>query len=437
MMRWNLVLTSFSSLLLAGVFPAAHAAQAANSQRRKPLLTHGICGSVGNPDGTPVPDRLNPSSVLDQYPVQRLMLDLAEKPRDKAYLQVALSETGVGIQDLETIGLIRPQGAEYVIAFALFTKSDLVQIRRVVESRAALLAAAYVERRPEIERLLAQYPVNGVDRKAAAYILLGCFSLDWDGLDLTAEKGYRKEDIVRPGIGTFGVWAEERGDHSLKGIYWGSHNEYGETYVLTSFGDHFSLPRYAFPDLIWRMSHGLSSVGVPGDLENSLDPVVGDALGVLAARIARTLMALRDGPRSPADLAQVAGTDEKTMKHLLALLAGLQYVRPEGDRYAASIPLLTKTDEPMVRGLLALSREVMAAWLAANYQPLRKALEGITPLRYGVPYEQVFTQLWHYIFGITNRQLAEAGLFADPYAAARRFKGFIPAIWSPTLSAHH
>jgi hypothetical protein len=175
----------------------------------------------------------------------------------------------------------------------------------------------------------------------------------------------------------------------------------------------------------------VSSVGLPSDLESSLDPVVGEALGVLAARIARTLMALRDGPRSPADLAQVAGTDEKTMKHLLALLAGLQYVRPEGDRYAASIPLLTKTDEPMVRGLLALSREVMAAWLAANYQPLQSAGRHAAPLMY--PLQQVFTQLCT-TSGIINRQLVEAGLLR-PHAAARSVQGFILAIWSPT-SAH-
>jgi hypothetical protein len=73
-MRWNLVLTSFSSLLLAGL-PAAHAAQPPTPSPQ-PLLTHGICGSVET-DGTPVPDRLNPSFVLGQFPVQQLMLDLA------------------------------------------------------------------------------------------------------------------------------------------------------------------------------------------------------------------------------------------------------------------------------------------------------------------------------------------------------------------------
>jgi hypothetical protein len=37
--------------------------------------------------------------------------------------------------------------------------------------------------------------------------------------------------------------------------------------------------------------------------------------------------------------------------------------------------------------------------------------------------------VWHPLFGVANRELVAAGLFADPYDAKRTFKGFIPAAY--------
>ena len=42
-------------------------------------------------------------------------------------------------------------------------------------------------------------------------------------------------------------------------------------------------------------------------------------------------------------------------------------------------------------------------------------------------------RIWHYIFGAANRQLVEAGLFTNPYAESRRYKGFITVVWHPSL----
>ncbi len=75
----------------------------------------------------------------------------------------------------------------------------------------------------------------------------------------------------------------------------------------------------------------------------------------------------------------------------------------------------------------------MDAWLAANYQAVQAELSTITPLRYGVPYADVFTQVWHYLFGTANRQLVEARVFADPYSESRQYKGFIPVVWHGSL----
>jgi hypothetical protein len=50
-------------------------------------------------------------------------------------------------------------------------------------------------------------------------------------------------------------------------------------------------------------------------------------------------------------------------------------------------------------------------------------------MRYGVPLADGFYWIWHYLFGVANRELVAAGLLADPYASDRQFKGFIPAVY--------
>ncbi|MBE3046792.1 helix-turn-helix transcriptional regulator [Candidatus Bathyarchaeota archaeon] len=411
-------------LLLAVVLSLAAAVQ----QPAEPQLNAGISGTYNGPD------RLNPSRVLREPRVVRLMLDLAETPRDRAWLASNLAGGEITMDDLQTLGLVREENGRFVIAFNLFTRADVMKVRQVAGLRTESLAEAYLTHRAEFEQALARYNMPDVDPQTIAYILIGCFSLDWDGLDVTATKKYRVEVRERPGLGTFNVWAEEKTPElSLEGVYWGSHNEYFPEVVLTSFGDHFSLPRNAFPDLLWRAEGTNWPEKMPEPLRDSLRFVEVDGWTNQVRQIGRLMLALRGGPQTPADLAKTIGLDESEIQHALALLAEVDYIRQEDGRSAAMIPVLTVQDRPMMDDVLRISRQIFSDWLAANYEPIRKDLAGITPLRYGVPYDEVFTQVWHYLFGIANRRLVETGFFADPYAQTRKFKGFVPAVWDPSL----
>jgi hypothetical protein len=72
----------------------------------------------------------------------------------------------------------------------------------------------------------------------------------------------------------------------------------------------------------------------------------------------------------------------------------------------------------------------MISWVKANYGKIKEHLSTTTPMRWGVPYEEGFTMIWHFLFGMANDQLVSAGLFADPYAKERTHKGFIPTVFS-------
>ena len=77
----------------------------------------------------------------------------------------------------------------------------------------------------------------------------------------------------------------------------------------------------------------------------------------------------------------------------------------------------------------------MTRWHEANYDRVTQALADLTPVRNGAPFEPVYTEVWHFIFGIANRTLVKEGLFADPYADDRRNQGFLPVVWPSDLTA--
>lgn len=92
-------------------------------------------------------------------------------------------------------------------------------------------------------------------------------------------------------------------------------------------------------------------------------------------------------------------------------------------------------DKPIVAGLLRIGHRVMENWLAANYEPFRSAVREITPVRQNVPYQQTFDQLWHYLFGIANQRLVEAGLFVDPYGQGRVRQGYTAFVYEESLNS--
>jgi len=70
-----------------------------------------------------------------------------------------------------------------------------------------------------------------MDWKTVAFFILGCVSLDWDGLNLMKEKGhlvYGSKDVYLPEA------RQTEGGGSIKALYWGSHN-YHASIAVTSF----------------------------------------------------------------------------------------------------------------------------------------------------------------------------------------------------------
>jgi DNA-binding MarR family transcriptional regulator len=386
-------------------------ALAQNAGPESELLYYSITGWTNSTSPTE-----NATYAMTHREVQRLLLDIAESPRKRDYVEKALAGSGVSLSDMVANGSLRLEGGRYWLNFSLLTRSDQEIIRRATDRYSQSLADAMLERRAEIESLLKLYDLQGVDPKEIAFAVLGCLSLDWDGLALSTAKGYRAVSPKRKS-GEFYFMAEETGGLSLKRIYWGSSNGGYAKYYFTTFGD--LSPRV-----------GLSEIRRKGS--KATQAMSGEELG---KTVGAMMFALREGPSTSAALTKAAQTDVSKVEELLNGMESVGWVARQGEEYRARIPVLTQRDRPMVAGLLRIGHQVMESWLAANYEPFRSAVREITPVRQGVPYQQTFDQLWHYLFGIANQKLVEGGLFADPYAVGRKQQGYAVFLYEDGLNA--
>jgi hypothetical protein len=393
-----------------------------------PLQT-GITGS------TPNEDRSNPTSMLGSADVQRLILEIAGRPAPRAQIETVIRGKVFGVDDMVRVGLLREEQGLYWIDFNLLRVNDQRAIMQASEAMGRDLAQAFLARRQEFEALAAGHRQPGVGAPELLYVILGCFALDWDGLALTEGLGYRERAQRTIDGRSFTPWAKERGgDISLKGLFWGSHNSTGARFTFTTFGDHHSVPRFGIPDML-RGTRGAFTQyqNIPQAQRAGgalLTAYAGDALDDIALMMGL----LRSRALLRAELATEAALAPRKFEAILDLLEALDYVRPDGERLVAGAVVLTPEDSSLVQATRLLARDVMVAWHERNYKALRGRLSGITPLRNRVPFERVYTSVWHYVFGIANRSLVEAGFFADPYGPDRRHQGFLPAIWAKGLA---
>jgi hypothetical protein len=345
-------------------------------------------------------------SAIDRLEVQRALLAAAKTPQTASDLTSLLGNSGTTLSDLETLRLVQRQNDRYHIAFTLFPADDVRRSRALAEVQARSLADLVLARRSEIEAALRAYSAPGVDPRDVAFIVLGCFSLDWDGLRITKAKGYRTETGAARPDGYYVPWAEERIDAPYRSYCYSSSIYQGEAGTVT-VGDGTSDDRSLVS--MWR------------------DEPRGLALG-------KMLLAMRNGEATLEGLARAAKVPAPDAKRMLAELSRRQYVRIVGDTYGVNLPVLSQQDRQMVSRLRKIGRDAIEAWLAAHYSKLESELAGLAPARAGVPYAETFNWIWHQVFGRANALLVEAGLFSDPYAEGRTWRRHTPAVFHRALT---
>jgi len=405
---------------------------------------------AGYKGSLPSDPRLLARTYFDQPQVRALIFEVETGPVSRDRIDSALEGSGATLADLLRVGLLREDHGEYLLAFNYFTATDMRAVIAAAEKHVPSLVAAYLEQRGELDRILGAYPVKSVARDRLAFVLIAGFSLNWDGLAVTRDAGFRKDLLVEGDGFGYSFWAsEEVPGHDTHGFYWGSSTLPGgrfnyETnpvdWSFSSFGDPYSDPRMSFPDLLLTSAdemepavrEAVRRVGLIHD--TSLGGDFPDVLGFESGRdFADLLFRLRQGPKGAEALAEGFPDPEKLGAYL-DLLQEIQYVeRDDEGAYHLRVPVLDRADRPMVDAALQWSREVLTGWLGEHYPELRKEMGTLTAMRQGVPFESLFTQIWHELFGLATRELVRSGLLFDPSGSQVRYKGSYPVLWRQEL----
>jgi hypothetical protein len=389
-------------------------------------------------------------TYFNEPAVRRLILDMESGPLSRDRAEEALKGTRFTVEDLLRVKLVSERDARLFIGFNYFTADDIKAIDRVAALYVPSLVRAYLEHRQAFDRIFATYSASTVSSRKLAFVLIAGFSLNWDGLKTSQELGYRKPLLVEGDGWHYSFWAEEDvPDRSTREFYWGSstfpvgsYNFPGKPadFAFSSFGDPFSDPRMNFPDLLYTpgadMAPAVRDVAQRIGLvhETGFGTDIQNVLGFERARdLAAILFALRARPEGEARLARSIREPMKIGAHL-SLLEQIQYIeRGRDGRYHLLIPVLDGMDKELVDQSLTLSRQIFSDWLRVNYDRMRESLGALTAMKQGVPFESLFTQIWHEWFGLTTRQLVHAGFMFDPYSKDTIYKGSFPALWRLSL----
>lgn len=401
--------------------------------------------------GTIPPDPRHLARAFFDEPLVRSLIYKAESgPLPGERVAAVLKTTSVTVEDLVRLRLLKAARDSFSLGFAYFTAADQRLVAAVAGEVVPSLVQAYLRRCPQFADVLAQLRMDSVSTSRVAFALIGGFSLNWDGLRITKARGYRVPITVSgPGF-HYSFWAsEEVPELDHRGYYWGSStfptDQYdlspNADYSFSSFRDPFSDPRMNFPDLLLmpanRMAPAIreaaTAIGLVDDTSFGRR-----SAGVLGLRrgseLANILFALRETSSNVNRLAARTRIPPPTLAAELRLLQRAEYVsRDRNGRWSLAVPVLEGADSTVVSGVLALSELVLTEWLEEHYPTLRRRLHSLTAVRQGVPFEALFTQVWHELFGRTTKEMVRAGVVFDPRGGSVRYPGSLGVLWRRSL----
>jgi len=241
--------------------------------------------------------------------------------------------------------------------------------------------------------------------------IVGCFALDWGGLERLEQLGYLVRRKVQPGGGDYILFgAEPGGDVKERFCY--SHTDSVGGYMFTTFGD-ITGNRNAFPDLLWQMGQTIVE-SVPFSRNNPLRLALRLYFNDLLTDVACLLQALAKESLAEETLAQAAGVTQEKVAALFPLLVQLGYLHEGTDGWRPAVPVFLALDKTSIETAVALVVDVVQTVVAARYNEMWQMLQDISPVCNGVPFVEIFTEVWHFIFAEANRILAETSFMASP-----------------------
>ncbi len=370
----------------------------------------GICGDL-DPHNTP--KELNPLLTLKKDEVGQMLLKLNRLPMEKGQLMEEYENLKDDIEKLLKLGALKEDDKVYV-NFTLLDAEDSRFIFEGCGSYAKELCELILEQKDDIFEILDQYKNTLVSKEKLAFFIIGCYLLDWGSLELFRMWDIANHKKTQPGGNEYTLWGEEEVDQMLKRIYWGGHALKTGDYVFHTFGDHHDYAqRNALPDLF----HIFPDFDLQGGDE--FKRLLFEKRKELAIELGEILDTLYQNKNLSSD-----------ENYHIDFLKKIGYIE-DLDGLQVKIPYFTEEEVPIIVEAIKPIIPELRKWVDTKMPTLEEKLKPIRPLQNGVPFEEVFTQVWHVVFGLTNKYLTEAGMFYDTYEDG---KGYLPALFKDDVS---
>jgi hypothetical protein len=418
-------------LIIAFLLGSAHIGLAQNSgenRTSKTLIRTGVTGFV-NASGLD-----DPQYVLSFVPIQRLMLDAVQRPLTEEEIQRAVQGTPVTLDSLLRLELLRKDQDIYRLNYLVLTVQDQETMYRVGARYGQSLADAFRIHKADFDAILNRYP-KATLRQQLLFDLIAGAALNWGGLDLTTELGYRIPPPRHANGAVYLVHSAQVGAQlDFTGLYLDSETAPGSKMSFSTFGDGSSLPRLqGLPDVFDGVESAVEDWRKLPDVYAALRSEYVVLLLLAIDDAGQVMNAVANGTDTDEGLAKAVALPDDRRKAILRLLTAIGYLQEVDHHYLVAVPVLTEGDKPLVEATLKLSREIMADWLRQNYLSMKDDLSSLSPMRNGLPFSLVFSEVWHYEFGFATKSLAESGFYANPRAQGARYEGYIPLVWASSV----
>lgn len=393
-----------------------------DSQFTKRLVTY-ICG-----DGGPLDD-FNPFLVTRKKWAPELLYALNKHPLSLGQVSSALrtnkTKASKLLEDLTKIQAVKEESGIYSVTFSIFTREDLLILRRATRPIAREVSDSIIDHKSDIDSSVENLSSFGqVERGKLLFAALGCFVLDWLGLKILEDEGMLVKSKPQPGNRNYLLFAREQVNPSeaeqLYGkMYWGSNNDEIDNQVFTSFGDHTGI-RYAFPDIMWTLRaspkiaqklHEMPRAPpwMSGKMSNLTDLISRKLLKEVGHVLFRLNAAGPVSVRDPQKNSEMVETLD-----VLHLLEDMNYIIYEKGLFKLNYPVFVARDRKVIEQMEHLVFPLVTKAIHQNRAKLQKALGNTNPIRNKIEFNEVLNEAWHWIFAQTNKILAEKGLLYDP-----------------------
>jgi DNA-binding transcriptional regulator GbsR (MarR family) len=377
-----------------------------------------ICGDAGPGD------EYNPFKVTQQEHVPEILFLLNLEPLtvDELSKRLGVSVETVSklLQDLFRINAVFERDEKWQVSFPIFTKQDIRLVSEKTRKPALRLAEEIMRMGSRLKEHLARLScAKQVENDKIMLAIVGCFILDWKALEVLNEKDLtlcgRKQ---QPGGRKYVLLGREEGagEGLYDRMYWGSHsNKFGRI-IFTSFGDHTGC-RYAFPDLAWNL-YALTrrrESGMPDWFWVRITETLNVFQTNCMLELGRILLLLNsEGPMSTSLLREKLMMEREQAESLVKLLASMKYVFLNGEKVRLNYPVFTAEDKRVIEDVWKTVSGIVEKEACEYFNSLQTELAEITPIRKGIDPREIYTDVWHWVFGCANRIMAERGFFFDP-----------------------